>query len=263
MMNSVIFNKIVFRKFQIFLMQHLFSIEKFWSSDHIIDQTSLAFNIKRAIKSISAKNRNKQSIRHEYSNFRDNLQDSQTIENQSVFIFSSNVVSQDSNFNNLMKIQRNVLENNQNKMQAITLAPGYNTDFTNRSIFSLRHSVTDKEDINISENSRDQSHRKFLRITDFLKSRFVYSGSFLRMKLAKNDLKQTTASLSKTLIFGNSKIAVSTLLKSMKLAYGGNYTHEERKAWKGLIYNNIHQSMLSIIDAMKACDISCQGADAN
>ena len=59
----------------------------------------------------------------------------------------------------------------------------------------------------------------------------------------------------KLVLLGASGSGKSTLAKQTKILFQDGYSEDDRKGFKGLIYNNIVQSMLSILDAMPTLEI--------
>ncbi|KAI9319866.1 guanine nucleotide binding protein, alpha subunit [Dichotomocladium elegans] len=60
----------------------------------------------------------------------------------------------------------------------------------------------------------------------------------------------------KLLLLGAGESGKSTILKQMKLIHDGGYSHDERLAFKEIIFSNTTQSMRAILDAMERMAIS-------
>lgn len=67
------------------------------------------------------------------------------------------------------------------------------------------------------------------------------------------------AQQTKVLFLGTSESGKSTLLKTLKLAFGGNFNLEERLCFKDIIFSNTVQSMRVILEAMEFLEIPIYG----
>ncbi|KAI8059352.1 guanine nucleotide binding protein, alpha subunit [Gongronella butleri] len=59
----------------------------------------------------------------------------------------------------------------------------------------------------------------------------------------------------KLLLLGAGESGKSTILKQMKLIHDGGYSHDEREAFKEIIFSNTIQSMRVILEAMQHMDV--------
>jgi hypothetical protein len=229
-------------------------------------QASMPFNMKEAIKGISARNEGKQRSRQiDVKPFQD-PSDTQTIKERATTTPSETDPSQDFYTSELKQVEQRGSKDDGSEVQknpSSDIAPDYDTDSANISLNSLRYSLAGGEDLDILKDSRARSHRKLLRIPRLLKSRQTESSASLRSNALVRDTwrtKLSASNISKILLIGSSTMAVSTLLQSMNLAYGGSYTDSERKTWKGPIYHEVVQNMRKILVNMKASGFSCDDA---
>ncbi|ORZ10398.1 guanine nucleotide-binding protein subunit alpha [Absidia repens] len=62
----------------------------------------------------------------------------------------------------------------------------------------------------------------------------------------------------KMLLLGAGESGKSTIIKQMKLLHDGGYSHDEREAFKEIIFSNTVQSMRVILEAMQHMDVSLE-----
>ncbi|ORX57044.1 guanine nucleotide binding protein, alpha subunit [Hesseltinella vesiculosa] len=74
----------------------------------------------------------------------------------------------------------------------------------------------------------------------------------------ENQIKRDKINLKnevKLLLLGAGESGKSTILKQMKLIHDGGYSHDEREAFKEIIFSNTIQSMRVILEAMQHMDV--------
>lgn len=235
-------------------------------------QASMPFNMKEAIRGIIARSKRRQLSRQMDVKPFQNPSTTRAIKELATKPHSETDPSQDICTSEMKEVEQRGSKDDGSEVHNSSLsdsAPDCDIDSANislnsvtanTSLNSLRESLAGGEDIVVLKDSRSRSHRKLVHIQRLLKPRKIDSSSSVRSKALVSDTrwtKHSASNMSKILLLGSSTMAVSTLLESMKLAYGGNYTDGERKTWKGPIYHEVIQNMRKILENMTASGISC------
>ena len=117
---------------------------------------------------------------------------------------------------------------------------------------------------NHTRRFRGQARHKNLHIPGFLKSRDFLSSSSRESMNTASDLQKVDNGPAETqiLLMGSSKRTTMFLQRSMKLAYGHNYTKASKEAFRISILHNVVQNMRSLLFSMRDLGIPLQNSSS-
>lgn len=124
--------------------------------------------------------------------------------------------------------------------------------------YSSRSSIASGEDFSTPKGISMQVLRRGLHFPNLLKSRSTFSTTSLHSinsEKAVRPARSASHGDAKILLIGSTVTTRSTLLSSMKLAYGNHYTRSEKESFKTSIFNNIIEYMQTVLEEMVSLEL--------